>query len=216
MSVEMYDEHEQSQRVQHWLRENGLSLIMGVALALAAIFGWRQYLEYQSGQAHLASDYYTAVQLELEEDRLEDAIAQHQVMRESVPSHSYTVLAGMLIAARQVEDGALQPAIDQYRDLLANQELESLEPIARLRLAQLLAATDQASEGIAVLVGDAPFGFEALWLETRGDLLLDQGQLQPAEQAYQQALDQLRGEGGNIRILETKLNAVRSSETEVS
>ncbi|MEM1081546.1 MAG: tetratricopeptide repeat protein, partial [Pseudomonadota bacterium] len=202
--------------VQNWLRENGLSLIMGVALALAAIFGWRQYQNYQVSQANLASDYYTLVQTELQEDRLLEAIAQYDTMREAVPEHSYTSLAGMLIAAQQVENQELAPAIEVYRGLLANQELASLEPIVRLRLAQLLTATEQTEEAINLLAGDAPFGHEALWLETRGDLALDQGQLEQAEAFYQQALDQLQGQGGNVRLLETKLDSVRTTVVDAS
>ena len=216
MSVELYDEHEQSQRVQNWLKENGFALSMGVVLALGGIFGWRQWQEYQAGQSNLASDYYTTIQRELEEDRLDEAVVQFDLMREAVNNHSYTNLAALLIAARQVEAGELEPAIAVYRGMLAGGDLESLEPIVRLRMAQLLAASDDAPAAMEVLTGDAPIGYEALWLETRGDLSFDQGQFQQAENYYQQAADQLRGEGGNFRLIETKLDAVRSAVSEAS
>ncbi|MEM7053957.1 MAG: tetratricopeptide repeat protein [Pseudomonadota bacterium] len=214
MSVELYDEHEQSQRVQNWLKENGISLIMGVVLALAAIFGWRQWQNYQAAQADLASDYYTSVQLELQEDRLEGAVAQLNVMREAVASHSYTKLATMQVAASQVENDQLEPALALYQELFDAGDLQSLEPVVRLRLAQLYAANDNSVAAIEILSGAAPIGFESLWLETRGDLMFDQGELNQAENYYQQAVDQLRGEGGNFRSVETKLNAVRSTTSE--
>ena len=216
MSVELYDEHEQSQRVQNWLKENGFSLAMGVILALAGIFGWRQWQEYQVGQGNLASDYYSTIQRELEEERLDEAVAQFELMREAVDGHSYTRLAALLIAARQVEAGELEPAIAIYQGMVDGGDLESLGPIVRLRLAQLLAANDDAAAALQVLTGEAPIGYEAMWLETRGDLSFDQGQLQQAESYYQQAVEQLRGEGGNFRLIETKLDAVRSTVSEGS
>src|SRR6476469_2969308 len=36
-----YDEHEQSERVRGWLAQNGSSLITGIALGLALVFGWQ-------------------------------------------------------------------------------------------------------------------------------------------------------------------------------
>ena len=216
MSVELYDEHEQSQRVQNWLKENGVSIVIGVVLALAAIFGWRQWQNYQVGQSNLASDYYTSVQLELQEERLDGAIAQFDLMRENVANHSYTRLAAMQLAARHVEAGQVEPALALYQALLNDGDLASLEPIVRIRLAQLHAANGDSAAGLNVVAGDAPAGFEALWLETRGDLMFDQGERAQAESYYQQAVDQLRGEGGNFRTVETKLNAVRSASIETA
>ena len=77
MAVELYDEHEQSERVRGWLRENGASLLIGVGLALAGIFGWRQWISYQDSRDLLASEYYTAIQLELDEDRLSAKALMH-------------------------------------------------------------------------------------------------------------------------------------------
>ena len=60
MAVELYDDHEQSERVRNWISENGVSIVMGVVLALAGIFGWRQWQDYQVVQAPLAKEYYVA------------------------------------------------------------------------------------------------------------------------------------------------------------
>src|SRR6185436_21174827 len=40
MSLEQLDEHEQSEQVRKWLRQNGSSIITGIALGLAAIYGY--------------------------------------------------------------------------------------------------------------------------------------------------------------------------------
>ncbi len=48
MAFEEYDKYEQSELVQKWLRENGLSIVVGVAIGLVGIFGWQQWRNHQA------------------------------------------------------------------------------------------------------------------------------------------------------------------------
>lgn len=211
MAVELYDEHEQSERVRNWLKENGFSLAMGVALALAGIFGWRQWLDFKANQAILASDYYTTIQREVAEDRLSSAQEQFALMSDSVDGHAYTTLAAMLVAGAEAEAGELESAAARYDGLLERTEGLSLNPIVRIRRARLSAALDQSEQGLDLIDGTPPTGFESLWFEVRGDLLASLGRFDDAASAYEQASEQLRGEGNNPRLVETKLNAIRSA-----
>ena len=211
MAVELYDEHEQSERVRNWLRENGVSIVMGVVLALAGIFGWRQWQDYQSGQAALANEYYAAIQQELEADNLEAAAEQFAAMRQGVGEHAYLSLAGMLLTASLSEAGETERAAEIYRFLLDAGKWPALEPLIRLRLALVETALDRGEAALALLEGDAPVGYEGLWLETRGDILFDLDRFDAAAEAYAAAVQQLRGEGRNFRQAETKLDAVQST-----
>jgi len=211
MAVELYDEHEQSERVRKWLRENGISIGMGIALALAGIFGWRQWQDYQSGQVLLANEYYTTIQRELDEDRPESAAEQFEAMRDAVGQHGYVALAGMLIAASHVAADQPEKAATIYQDLLDAGKWESLKPLIRLRMAVVDAAIGRSEQGLARLQGEPAAGYEALWHETRGDLLFELGRMGDAAEAYASASEQLRGEGGNFRAVEVKLDAVRSA-----
>ena len=211
MAVELYDEHEQSERVRNWLRENGVSIFLGVVLALAGIFGWRQWQDYRSEQTMLANEYYAAVQQELEADDLESADEQFQAMREGVGDHAYVTLAGMLIAAARTENGDVEAAASIYRDLLDRDAPEALEPVIRLRVALLEAGRGRSEQALAMLEGQPPVGYEGLWLETRGDVLFDLGRLEEAGAAYAAAVDQLRDAGRTFRQAQLKLDAVRSA-----
>ncbi|MGK7294321.1 MAG: YfgM family protein [Candidatus Wenzhouxiangella sp. M2_3B_020] len=211
MAVELYDEHEQSERVRNWLRENGVSIFLGVALALAGIFGWRQWQDYRAEQTMLANEYYSAIQQELEADDLQSADEQFQAMREGVDGHSYVVLAGMLIAAARTENGEIEQAASIYRELLDGDAPAALQPVIRLRIALLETGRGRSEEALAMLDGAPPVGYEGLWLETRGDVLFDLGRLEEAGAAYAAAVDQLRGAGRNFRQARLKLDAVRSA-----
>ncbi|MFO7762370.1 MAG: tetratricopeptide repeat protein [Wenzhouxiangellaceae bacterium] len=211
MAVELYDEHEQSERVRNWLRENGVSILMGVVLALAGIFGWRQWQDYQGGQAALANEYYAAIQRELEADDVEAAAEQFAAMREGVGEHAYLALAGMLLASSLTEAGETERAAEIYGALLDAGKWPALEPVIRLRIALAETQLGRGESALARLEGNAPVGYEGLWLETRGDILFDLNRFGDAAEAYAAAVEQLRGEGRTFRQAETKLDAVQSA-----
>lgn len=211
MAVELYDEHEQSERVRNWLRENGVSILMGVVLALAGIFGWRQWQDYQGGQAALANEYYAAIQRELEADDVEAAAEQFTAMREGVGEHAYLALAGMLLASSLAEAGESERAAEIYGGLLDADKWAALEPLIRLRIAMLETQLGRSESALTRLEGNAPVGYEGLWLETRGDILFDLNRFGAAAEAYAAAVEQLRGEGRSFRQAETKLDAVQSA-----
>ncbi|NCO18920.1 MAG: tetratricopeptide repeat protein, partial [Gammaproteobacteria bacterium] len=171
MAVELYDEHEQSERVRNWMRENGVSVLMGVVLALAGIFGWRQWQDYQSTQAMLANEYYASVQREVEAGNLEAATQQFATLRETVGEHGYLALAGLLIAGEHAARGELDAAADIYAELRKSKSWDALQPLLRIRHAQVESARGQADAALVLLQGEAPSGFEGLWQELRGDAL---------------------------------------------
>jgi len=216
MAVELYDEHEQSERVRNWLRSNGVSLLMGVVLALGGIFGWRQWQDYQTGQAALANEYYAAIQRELEAGSDQSAAEQFAAMREGVGDHAYVALSGMLVAAAWTEAGETENAASIYRELLESDEWEALKPLIRLRLALIEIALDRGDQAFTLLEGTPPAGYEGIWLETRGDVLFDMSRLEEAADAYAAAVEQLRGEGRNFRQAEIKLDAAQSAAGRVA
>ena len=49
---DLLDEHEQGERVRTWLRKNALGILGGLALGIAAIYGWRAWVSHQASQHH--------------------------------------------------------------------------------------------------------------------------------------------------------------------
>ena len=58
MAFEEYDKYEQSELVQKWLRENGVSIVVGVLIGLVGIFGWQQWRNHQARNQSAASQLY--------------------------------------------------------------------------------------------------------------------------------------------------------------
>jgi predicted negative regulator of RcsB-dependent stress response len=207
MAVELYDEHEQGERVRKWIKEYTPAIIVGLILAFGGIFGFRYWQDYRADQQLMGSDYYQVVSQLVTEGNLESAESEYQTMLETVGETAYTGLAGMQLAAAWVDDGRLSPAADIYRGILENRRLESLWPVAKLRLARVLEAQGEYQQALSLLEGAAPEGFEASWAETRGDLLFERGRVDEARAAWEDALARRTADGGNPRLLQIKIDA---------
>ncbi|NEZ04012.1 tetratricopeptide repeat protein [Wenzhouxiangella sp. XN201] len=216
MAVELYDEHEQSERVRNWIKEYSSSIIIALILAFGSIFGFRQWQDYQANQQALAADYYRVVADQLSAEEYDVAAAEYEAMREAVGGSAYAGLAGMRLAAAQVENGRLAPAESIYREILDNRRLRPLWPVATLRLTRVLEAQGESEAALALLDEPAPTGFEAAWAETRGDLMFERGRVEEARSAWQQARESRLADGSNTRLLDVKIDAATAATGETS
>ena len=58
MAFDVLAEHEQGELVQKWLRENAMSIVIGVALGLLLIFGWQQWHAHRGAHRLDAATQY--------------------------------------------------------------------------------------------------------------------------------------------------------------
>jgi predicted negative regulator of RcsB-dependent stress response len=207
MAVELYDEHEQGERVRNWIKEYGFSIVMGLVLAFGGIFGFQQWRSHQATQSELAAEYFEVIQSELEGGDTEFALEQYEVLRETAANSAYVGLAGLLVASAHVENSRLEAAADIYRDMLGQKRLADLWPVTRLRLARVMDAQGERAQALELLAGEPPVGFEAAWAELRGDLLMAMDEPDEARLAYQEALEHLSGEFGAGRMIQLKIDA---------
>ena len=56
--AELRTEEEQVQALKNWWNENGKSLLLWIAVALAAVFGWKGWQQQQAVEAENASVLY--------------------------------------------------------------------------------------------------------------------------------------------------------------
>ena len=72
---ELLDEHEQSERVRRWVRENALGLVGGVVLGLSLVGGWKWWQGQQQGQREAEATRYETLQGQLKAQDLAKATA---------------------------------------------------------------------------------------------------------------------------------------------
>ena len=99
---DLLDEHEQSERVRNWLKNNGAGLIGGIALGLAVIFGWQWWQKHQVQQSMQANLDYQAVLDSLGAADLDKAKAAVAKLQDG-SAHVYADLAAMRLAQAQAD-----------------------------------------------------------------------------------------------------------------
>ena len=194
----LLDEHEQSERVRGWLRQNGAGLIAGIALGLAVIGGWNWWQQRQAGQQAEMGRQYSAVVAALGANDIKKASAEYAALAKK--DSEYAALAGMQLARAQVDAGDRDAAIATLRGVQSKDA--AIMSVVRSRTARLLLDAGKAQEALALL-GDKPEGAAAI--EARGDALFALGKIEEARAAYAQALVKLDVATPARRLVELKL-----------
>ncbi len=193
---DLLDEHEQSERVRSWLKDNGAGLLGGVVLGLGVILGWQWWQKDQAGKQEQAyQSYETAVEGLAKGDLKQTQGAVDALVKEDA---LYADVAGLQLAKAQVQAGERDAAIATLRVLTPD---NALQPLVNLRLARLL--IDAGKHGDALKLLDK--ADDASSLEVRGDALLATGKPKEAQAAYTRALTTLDAVSPQRRLVELKL-----------
>lgn len=193
---DMRTEEEQIDAIKTWWKENGRSTVVGVVIAVVAVFGWRGWQDNQRNEADNASALYQSLveqasqqpgQPISEEQRKSATYIANQLKAEYEGS-SYAQYAGLWLAKLAAEQEQLDAAKSELEWVLSQQPEAAVEQVAKLRLAQVLLASDQAEDGLKQLGSSPVAGFEAGYYELKGDLLLALGRDGEARQAYSEGV----------------------------
>ena len=199
-------EKEQIERLRDWFKENGQSIIVGLALGLAIVGGTYYWRPYREGKLQEASMVYRellgAVDGKEKDKALELAGKLDGYWRTPYASQAALALARMYREADEPEAAAtqLRQVIDKSHD-------DELVHIARLRLARVLLYQEQADAALAVLSDTDDSKFASRYHEVRGDALAALGRSDEARAEYELALQAL-GDQGDRSLLEMKLNDI--------
>ena len=197
---DLLDEHEQGQRVQDWLRRNGLSIVGGVAVGIAAIWGWQSWQASQLHSSAADNARYQAVVGQLASSDLEEAARQVKAL-EGQSNGIYGDLAALALVKAQVGAGKIEEAIAVLQGLKTEGEFKAL---VDQRIARLQIELGKPADALATL-GQAA---DAASLEIAGDAHVAAGDQGKARDSYAAALKALAEEAPQRGLLETKLSDV--------
>jgi predicted negative regulator of RcsB-dependent stress response len=208
--VEAYDtEKDQLEAFKQWWKENGSSVVTGLLLGLAVIFGTRAWFSYQDRQSEAASHLYVQFMNGLERNDPEQISQAGDLLVSEYSRSPYAALAALGLARQQIEQGELAAARAQLQWVLERSRSEPIRHSARLRLLRLLVVMEEFAAA-DTLLADAPATTEyaSLYTELRGDLALARGDRGAAREAYREALAQAQEDAPTRPLLQIKLDDV--------
>jgi len=198
-------DEEQAEALRKWWIENGKSVVGGVIIGLAAVFGWRGWQDYQIAQAVAASDIYQKIIVEIRADKKDKARDFANQLLNEYPSTTYAIFSHLLLAKLDVESDEMQSAIEHLQWVMDNADEKEYEYLARLRIARLLLAENKPAESLEILNAVDPGKFKASYEELKGDSYVKQGKTEEARNAYNQALAYQGTSRRDQSILEMKI-----------
>jgi predicted negative regulator of RcsB-dependent stress response len=185
--VDYANEQEQVEAIKKWLRENGVPIIVGLALGIGAIGGWRYWQAQERVRNEVASALFTrAVTASRAQQPAQAEKAAQQIISD-YGGTTYASFAALMLAKLAVEKQDLPAAIQQLNWVLEHSDDDGLQRLARIRLARVALAQGKPEEAWAQLGNIAASPPSAAIAELRGDILLAQGKRDEAGKQYLEA-----------------------------
>lgn len=188
MSTYETDE-EKVEAIKKWWKENGVSVISGVAIGLGAIFGWRAWINYQDSMGQQASAAFEQLLASADGEDSQSAVAQSQLIAEEFSSTAYATLAALVQARVELNAGNLAAARGALEQAIAMSPDAGLTRIAALRLTRILIAEGNLSTASDLAAKyDEGGSFAGAFAAARGDIASADGRPEDARAAYEQAI----------------------------
>jgi len=200
--MDQYTDDERVEDLKKWWKENGVSIIGGIALGLVAIFGWQYWNSHRTAQAEAASRAYDIFVAAAEKSDAEQTRQRGQVLLTDFPHSAYAALTALRLAKLATDNGDTAAASQRLEWVIGNAQLDEFKDIARLRLARVLSAAGRTEEAGKLLASVTTTTLMAERDELQGDLYLAGNDAAKARTAYATAL---ATSGGNP-LLQLKLD----------
>lgn len=211
MDFDVLDEHEQGEVVQKWLRENAISIAVGVLLGLVLIFGWQQWKAHRLRHDAEAAAQYQALSDAAEAKRDDEVVTIAGVLRKDYSGTVYAILAAMHQADQASAKNDLPTAASDLAWAQEHAGVDSLKSLAALRLARVKLAQGDA-DGAVKLADSVPKDeYSSVAGEIRGDAFAKLGRADDARAAYQDALSHLDPQAPNRDFVQMKLDDIAAT-----
>jgi predicted negative regulator of RcsB-dependent stress response len=201
------EEQEQIDELKAWWKQNGKmlsALVIGVLVAYSAYQGWHYY---QNKQAVEASTQYQELATTDEKD-LKSIQAKSATLMEGFAGTPYAGRAALFAAKANYQAAEIKSAKAQLNWAIKNAKETSVSALASLQLANILAEEKDFEGALKLLNAPHDAGFDGLFADLKGDVLLSLGKREEAKVAYQEALAKLESHGKYRVLTQQKLESL--------
>ena len=208
-------DQEQKDLLKKWWSDNGSTLVIGIAIAASAYFGWQWWERSQQQYADQASQIFNELTESLTSangDTLTDEAAKTatfliEQLQSDYDQSFYAVTASLHGAKIAVDQGDFEGAEKQLSWAKQHSD-EQTQKLVNLRLAKLYLAQDKLDDALSLAEYDQTDTFTSLFAELKGDVLLAKGEKNAAKEAYQFAMDNT----GQQNRLQSRLLSIKLSD----
>ncbi len=210
---EYMNEQEQWEFVRNWLRQNGVWLLAGVALAAAGLWGWRSWQTHQETLLMEANGQYQQVLAAFGKNDMPTVIKLADQLVSTHPGTGYAEQAQLAAARMQVENNQLPGALDRLQKVQSASSDPELRLVVRLRIARIQLEQNRIDDALKTLSEVDPGAFAGRFAEVRGDALRAKGDRAGALKAYREAQSSQSTQAGAAAgdLLALKINELTRS-----
>lgn len=215
MAFDVLDDREQSELVQKWLRENVMSILVGIGLGLLLIFGWQQWRKHQASHLLDAATQFHVFQADLDKNDVDGAKKIAAKLDGDYSNTPYATMSALRLAAHNAQRGDQADAHAALEKAYQGAGIDALKTISGLYLARSEIAQKKPQDALNLLDKLPSKGYASMRSEVRGDALAALGRKADAHEAYAKALSDLDAKEANSTtrtFLEMKLNDLSGQE----
>ena len=192
---------EKVEAIKKWWKENGTSVVAGVVIGLALVFGWRGWVGYRDSVAAHASSDFEQLLANANQGETESVTKEAELLNEDYTSTPYAALGSLVSAKVRYEAGDVTGAVAELQRVIAKAPDPALARLAGLRLARIQVAEGQLDAAAATVnAHDDGQSFTGDFAAVRGDIAAARGDSANARAEYEKAIAAGTGLSQLIRL----------------
>ena len=209
-------DQQQAEIVKKWLKDNGLSILISIALRISGYFGLQYYQQDKLRGYENASRLYAEIEFALKQQRMSQAQNLLLEMDNSFSGSPYQYQSHLALAKLYMDSLDYDNAIIQLEFIIDNASDESFRHIARLRIARIMVEQNQFDEALLLLdsISSVPKAYAPYYQSIKGDIYASQGLLDKAKTAYSMALESLEPGNFDFDFIKMKSDQIQSSPSD--
>ncbi|MFN3234294.1 MAG: YfgM family protein [Gammaproteobacteria bacterium] len=181
-------EEEQVEDIKRWAKAYGPSIIIGILIALAVMYGWRFWQAHETKRAVRASLIYQAMLDATSNEQPKSATQAANRLITTYPRTPYAQYARLLLAKMAIADNNYFTAKQYLKWVAKHGYNKSIRQIAQLRLARIALQQKNPNAALQYLDYTLDNVYKGLIAEIKGEAYEMEGQSKLALEQYNIAL----------------------------
>lgn len=201
-------EEEQIEQLKTFVKRYGVSIILGILIAIVAMYGFRYWKSRQAHIAAQASSSYSQLLNGVIENKTAIVTRQANYLIKEYPKTPYAAMASLFLAKLSVQKNQEESALKHLQWIIKQSNQSALIAVARLRRARIFLSQKKYQQALNEIKPVTSTAFQTVKSEITGDIMLAMGKPLKAKEAYQRALQTIHQHASMKPVLEMKLDDV--------